>query len=302
MAILVNENTRVLIQGITGKEGSRVAREMLTYGTKVLAGVVPGKGYSKTEEGIPIFDTIAQARRQFPEINASLVVVPAPFAPHAVLEALNERIPLINILTEGIPVARVAEMLARARATGVRLIGPSSVGIISPGKCKLGSIGGGGLDRTVFTSGPVGVVSKSGGMTAEISRILTEKGFGQSTAVGIGGDVLIGSNFLSLAHEFEKDPETEVVVIFGEIGGVYEIRFAEALARGEIQKPVVALIAGLFAESLPHGTPLGHAGAIVGGGNSSASEKIHALKKAGAHVVDAPEEIPAVLELLLHSR
>jgi succinyl-CoA synthetase alpha subunit len=291
MAILVDKHTKVLIQGITGKEGSRAAREMMLYGTKVLAGVTPGKGGMQAE-GVPVFNMVQEAFSQFPDINTSLVVVPGRFVLSAVKEAIDAKIPLINILTEKVPVADVAKIIAMARTAHVRIIGPSSIGIMSPGKGKLGAIGSGDIAYRVFASGDVGVISRSGGMTAEISRILTDAGIGQSTAVGIGGDPLIGSDFADIASLFENDGQTLAIVIFGEVGGTYEEKLAEAIEQKKITKPVVALIAGRFAETLPQDTVLGHAGAIVSMGRGSARSKIEALQRAGALIAETPEDIP----------
>ena len=299
MSILIDQQAEILIQGITGKEGSRAAREMAQYGTKVVAGVTPGKGGQTTEEGAPVFDTIAEAVRRFPSIKATLITVPAPFVLDAVLEAISNNIPVIDILTEGVSVSAVATMKAYANHFNVQIIGPSSVGILSPGKIKIGSIGSSGLAEKLFAPGPIGVISKSGGMTAEISRILTESGLGQSTVVGIGGDMLICSDFLDIAKAFEKDPSTKAIVIFGEVGGTYEEKLAEAMKQGIITKPVVALIAGRFSESLPQDTVLGHAGAIVSKGKGSASGKIAALKEAGAKIAETPEDIPQLLKSIL---
>ncbi|MBI2123959.1 MAG: succinate--CoA ligase subunit alpha [Candidatus Wildermuthbacteria bacterium] len=299
MAILVDEKTRVLVQGITGKEGSRAAREMAAYGTKVLAGVTPGKGGMATEGGVPVFNTVQEARAKFPDINTSLVMVPAKFVFDAVKEAIEAEIPLINVITEKVPVAAVAEMIARSRVHGVTLVGPSSVGILSPGKAKIGSIGSSELVYKIFTPGAVGVISKSGGMTAELSRILSDAGIGQSTVVGIGGDLLIGSDFLDIALEFERDGQTKAIVIFGEVGGAYEEQLAEALRQKKITKPVIALIAGRFAETLPQDTVLGHAGAIVSKGRGSARSKIEALQKAGALIAETPEDIPNLVKRVL---
>jgi len=296
MSILVNQHTLVLIQGITGSEGSRAARDMLAYGTSVLAGVTPGKGGRRTPDNIPVFDTVAQALKEHPNINTSFIAVPASFVKDAALEAIRAGIALINILTEHVPVHDSAEIIAFARLRDCRVVGPSSIGIISPGKGKLGSIGSGDIAARVFKPGPVGIISKSGGMTAEISRILTESGFGQSTAVGIGGDVLAGSDFLDLAKLFQDDRQTKVIVIFGEVGGTYENKLADAIAAGEITKPVIALIAGDFGKRLPAGTILGHAGAIVSGDRGSAATKIRALKKAQARIAKTPEGIPGLVK------
>src|SRR3989344_7115190 len=289
MAILVDKKTVVLVQGITGKEGARATKEMIEYGTKVVAGVTPGKGGTVTEDGVPVFNSVKEATNKFPEINASLIVVPAPFVYSATSEAIESNIPLVNILTEHVPVFDVARLIALAKRKNITIIGPSSVGIISPNKGKIGSIGSSGSANKIFTQGSVGLISKSGGMTAEISRILSEKGLGQSAVVGIGGDLLIGATFVDIALLFEVDRQTEALVVFGEIGGTYEEALAEAMRAGRVTKPVVALIVGHFSEKLPQGTVLGHAGAIVNQGRGSYSSKINALKEAGAHIVETPE-------------
>jgi succinyl-CoA synthetase alpha subunit len=302
MSILVNKDTIVVVQGITGKEGSRAAREMLAYGTRVAAGVTPGKGGEVTPEGVPIFNTVVDVVKKFPEINTALIAVPGKFVGAAGEESIAAGIPLINILSERVPALAVARLIALAKKGGIRVVGPSSVGILSPGGGKIGSIGSSGLAEKIFLKGRVGVISKSGGMTAEISRMLTENGIGQSTVIGIGGDPLIGSDFRDIALLFETDPETEAIVVFGEVGGTYEEVLAEAILKKEIRKPVVALIAGVFAESLPWGTALGHAGAIIEGDKGKASTKIVALKAAGAHIAQTPEDIVGILRKLVRSK
>jgi succinyl-CoA synthetase alpha subunit len=301
MSILVDKNTKVIVQGATGKEGARALREMLAYGTCVLAGVTPGKGGEVTPEGIPIFNSVIEALTKFPEINTALIAVPGKFVGAAGEESIAAGIPLINILSERVPVLHVARLIALGRKHGVLIVGPSSVGILSPGKAKIGSIGSAGLAQKIFTPGNVGVISKSGGMTAEISRMLTEEGFGQSTVIGIGGDPLIGSDFRDIALLFERDADTKVIVMFGEVGGTYEEQLASAIKSGEITKPVIALIAGVFAESLSWGTALGHAGAIIEGDQGKASTKIMALKAAGAHIATTPEDIVDILNQLVGS-
>lgn len=293
MAILIDKNTRVLVQGITGNEGSRACKEMLVYGTQVVAGVTPGKG-GQTVEGVPVYNTVFEALDSHPEINTSLITVPAAFAKDAALEAIDAHIPLIDILTEHVPTADAAYIVAAARRQGVRVVGPSSVGIISPGVAKIGSIGSGEVKK-VFTSGPIGVVSKSGGMTAEVSATLSRAKLGQSTVIGIGGDAIIGSDFVDLLELFEKDSETKAVVLFGEVGGTYEELAAAFIKRGGFKKPVVALVAGSFTETLPQGTVLGHAGAIVSRGRGSYASKVKALKAAGVMVVDILDEVPGML-------
>lgn len=307
MAILVNEKTKVLVQGITGKEGSKVALQMKNYGTKVLAGVTPGKGGQEVH-GVPVYNSIAEALENHPGINTSFVAVPNFAAYGAIEEAIKNKIPLINVLTEHIPIQDTAKAIALARHTSevkqeatertsevkIRIVGPSSIGIISPGIGKVGSIGGDD-PRGVFSKGSVGVISKSGGMASETAWILTKNGIGQSTVVGIGGDILIGSTFADLLTEFEKDDQTKAVVLFGEIGGTYEEDAAELIKSGRFTKKVVAFISGLFAESLPQGTKLGHAGAIVYGNKGSYKSKIESLKSAGVILAKTPDEIPGLL-------
>ncbi len=313
MAILVTEKTKVLIQGITGKEGSKVALQMQNYGTKVLAGVTPGKGGQEVH-GIPVYNSIAEALENHPGINTSFIAVPNFAAFGAMEEAIKNKIPLINVLTEHIPIADTAKAIALARNTSdggpggdssevkrIRIVGPSSIGIISPGFGKVGSIGGDD-PRGVFRKGSIGVISKSGGMASEVSWILTQAGMGQSTVIGIGGDILEGTTFADLLEEFEKDPQTEKVVIFGEIGGTYEEDAADYIrgkgkgGRGKFSKPVVAFVSGLFAETLPSGTKLGHAGAIVYGEKGSYKSKISSLKEAGVKIAKTPDEIPNLLK------
>lgn len=293
MAILVTNKTKVLIQGITGKEGSKVALQMQNYGTRVLAGVTPGKGGQEVH-GIPVYNSIAETLDAHPGINTSFIAVPGFAAYGAMEEAIKNKIPLINVLTEHIPIQDTAKVIALAKEMGVRIVGPSSIGIISPGIGKVGSIGGDD-PRGVFSKGNVGVISKSGGMASEVSWILTKSGIGQSTVVGIGGDILEGSTFADLLEEFEADEQTKAVVLFGEIGGTYEEDAAEFIQSGKFSKKVVAFISGLFAESLPQGTKLGHAGAIVYGEKGSYKSKIQSLKAAGVQLAKTPDEIPELL-------
>lgn len=292
MSILISKRSAVLIQGITGREGSRAAKEMLDYGTRVLAGVTPGKG-GQIVEGVPVYDTVREALIKHPEINASLVVVPAAFVKDAVLESLSADIGLINVLTEHVPVADVAAMIAWARNKKAILVGPSSVGIISPGKGKIGSIGSGNVEG-VYAKGEFGVISKSGGMTSEISSILTRAGLGETTAVGIGGDQLVGADIKDMLDLFQKDKETKAVVIFGEVGGSYEETAADFIKSGGFTKPVVAVIAGRFSKSLPKDTVLGHAGAIVSAGRGSYDSKVRAMRGAGVLVAKTLDELPGL--------
>lgn len=294
MPILVNDRTRVLIQGITGKEGSKVALQMQNYSTKVLAGVTPGKGGQEVH-GVPVYNSIAEAVENHPGINTSFISVPNFAAFGAMEEAIKAKISLINVLTEHIPIQDTAKAIALAKQNKVRIVGPSSIGIISPGIGKVGSIGGDD-PRGVYSKGNIGVISKSGGMASEVSWILTKNGIGQSTVIGIGGDILVGSTFADLMEDFEKDLQTKAVVLFGEIGGTYEEEAAEMIKSGKFTKKVVAFISGLFAESLPQGTKLGHAGAIIYGEKGSYKSKIESLKSAGVIIAKTPDEIPQLLK------
>lgn len=298
MSILIDKKTRVLIQGITGHEGTRACGEMLSYGTRVLAGVTPGKG-GRTVEGVPVYDSVREAVVRHPGINTSLITVPALFARDAAAEAIENKIPLVNILTEHVTVRDSAWIVARARRGGVRVVGPSSVGIISPGKGKIGSIGSSAIEKKIFSPGPVGIISKSGGMTSEIGVLLTRAGIGQSTAVGIGGDQIIGSNFADLILLFERDRATRAIVLFGEVGGTYEEDAARFVSQKRFTKPVVAIIAGYFTKDLPPATVLGHAGAIVSRGRGGYYSKVSALKKAGVHIANTLEDIPKIIKSVI---
>lgn len=300
MAILVDSKTRVLIQGITGAEGSRACREMLGYGTKVIAGVTPGKGGQKVE-GVPVYDTVAQAVAKHPEINTSLIVTPAGAVKDAALEAMAHDIPLLNILAEHVSPIDTSMIVAVAKKRRTRVVGPSSVGIMSPGIGKLGSIGS-GETKNIFSKGHVGVVSKSGGLTGEIAVILSRAGIGQSTAVGIGGDTIEGSDFVDILELFEKDKETWCTVIFGEVGGTSEERVAEYVAAKKLKKPIVAVIGGEFTTHLPQGVVLGHAGAIVSHGKGGYASKIRTMKKAGIIIAKTLEEIPDILKKITKNK
>ena len=289
MSILVDEKTRVMVQGITGNEGMFHARQMVEYGTEVVAGVTPGKGGQKVD-GIPVFHTVAEAVHQT-GANASAIFVPPPFAADAILEAADAGLPVIVCLTEGIPTLDMITVKKVLKEKGSKLIGPNTPGIISPGKCKIGVMAG-----YIHRPGTIGIMSRSGTLTYEIVDQLTKKGIGQSTGVGIGGDQIIGLNFVDLLGMFERDRETEAVVMIGEIGGTAEEEAAEFIKKN-VHKPVVAFIAGLTA---PPGRRMGHAGAIISGGKGTAGEKMEALERAGVRVVKNPalvgEEILAVLK------
>lgn len=288
MGILINKDSQVLVQGITGKEGQRAASAMRAYGTSVVAGVTPGKG-GMTVADAPVYNSVKEAVSRH-TITASFIAVPPTHVKSASCEAIEQKIPLLVILTEHVPVQDCAWIYAKASQQGVRVIGPSSIGIISPGEARIGSIGGDQVN-SIFKSGPVGVVSKSGGMTSEISLALTRSGFGQSTAVGIGGDQLICSDFVDIVMLFEEDPKTKVVVVFGEVGGTYEEQLADSMQNGKIKKPLVALVAGAFTEGLPEETALGHAGTIVQRGRGSYKSKVDTLTKAGAHIAYTLDDI-----------
>ena len=284
MAILVDRNSKIIVQGITGREGSFHTGAMIEYGTNVVGGVTPGKG-GEWFEGKPIFDTVEKAV-ETTGANVSMIVVPAPFAPDAMYEAVNAGIELIVCLTEFIPVHEMMKVYHHVKNSGSRLIGPNCPGILAPGVAKIGIMPG-----YIATPGNVGVVSKSGTLTYEVVYALTQAGMGQTTCVGIGGDPIIGSTFVDILQMFEDDPQTEKVAVLGEIGGRAEIDAAEFI-QANMTKPVAAFIAG---SSAPEGTRMGHAGAIVEGGEGTAAEKIAALKMAGVRVAENPEQIPELL-------
>jgi succinyl-CoA synthetase alpha subunit len=280
MAILVDDGTRLLVQGITGREGTFHTGRMLESGTQVVAGVTPGKG-GQEYEGVPVFNTVEEAVEET-GANASVIFVPPPFAADAIFESLDGGMSTVCCITEGIPVhdmMRVTDYLQMKDAT---LIGPNCPGVLSPGKSNV-SI----MPRDIFTPGRVGVVSRSGTLTYQIVNELTQRGIGQSTAVGIGGDPIIGTDFIEILKKFEADPETECVVMIGEIGGNAEQLAAEYVNR-EMQTPVVAYIAGFTA---PEGKTMGHAGAIVSGGESTAEAKSEALRNAGIRAATNPSEV-----------
>jgi len=281
MSILVNKETRVVVQGITGKEGSFHARQCLEYGTKVVAGVTPGKGGTRWEEKVPIFDTVADAVKET-GADASLIFVPPAFAADAVLESADAGVKVIVCITEGIPARDEARMKAAIRNSGARLIGPNCPGVITPGECKMGIMPG-----YIHKPGRVGVISRSGTLTYEAVWQLTETGLGESTCVGIGGDPVPGTSHVEALQLFNEDPATEGVVLIGEIGGTSEEE-AAAYIQAHMKKPVVAFIAG---QTAPPGRRMGHAGAIIAGGKGTAAEKMKALAEAGAVVVKSPTEI-----------
>jgi len=274
MAIIIDENTKVVVQGITGREGSFHTRQMVAYGTKVVAGVTPGKG-GQDMDGIPIFNTVAEAVKKT-GANASMIMVPAAFSCDAALESLDAGIKVIVLITEGIPIQDMIEVWHRCKAAGVTLIGSNCPGIISTGKCKIGI-----LPHAIHMEGPVGVVSRSGTLTYEVVDYLTKAGIGQSTCIGIGGDPLIGTTFKDVLIDYENDPETKAIVLIGEIGGSDEQDAAEIIKT--MKKPVVGFIGGRTA---PPGKRMGHAGAIVSGKGSTADAKVAALEAVGVPISD----------------
>jgi succinyl-CoA synthetase alpha subunit len=290
MAVLIDQNTRVLVQGITGREGEFHTRQMLEYGTQVVAGVTPGKGGQEVL-GVPVFDTVKQAVAAT-GADASVIFVPAPFAADAVLEAADAGVRLVVCITEGIPVQDMVKTVALVRQKGVRLIGPNCPGIMTAGQCKIGIMPG-----NIFTPGPVGLISRSGTLTYEIVDLLTKSGLGQSTCIGIGGDPVLGSTFADLLPLFEADAETQAIVLVGEIGGSDEEIAAEYIRT--MRKPVVGLISG---RSAPPGKRMGHAGAIISGRTGTPQAKVDALRAAGVPVADALYEIPELVKQALGRR
>ena len=288
VSILVDKNTRVVVQGITGKEGAFHTRQMIAYGTKVVAGVTPGKGGGE-HDGVPIFDTVAEAVKNT-NADVSVIYVPPAFAADAIMEAADAGLALAVCITEGISALDMVRAFDYLRDRATRLIGPNCPGIISPGKCKIGIMPG-----HIHVEGRVGVVSRSGTLTYEAVHQLTNIGLGQSTAIGIGGDPVIGTNFVDALALFEQDPETDAVVMIGEIGGTAEEQAAQ-FVREHMTKPVIGFIAG---QTAPPGRRMGHAGAIIAGGKGTAAEKMAAMEDAGIYVVDSPATIAArVAEVL----
>lgn len=300
MSILIGQHSRIVIQGITGREAAMITKHTLDYGTPILAGVTPGKK-GQDVHGVPVYDTVKEAVEQH-AVNTSLIVVPPAFALDAVLEAIANEIKVIVVTTENIPQMDVVKILAVARKEGVRIIGPNTVGMINPKhRIKLGSIGGDNPERC-FVPGKVGVISRSGGMTAETSWMVKRAGFGVSTSVGIGGDSLIGSNIKDLLELFEQDPDTEAVVTFSEPGTSFEEDAAEFVKKGGFTKPLISYVAGRFTESMPEGTVFGHAGAMISGDVGRPSLKMNKLREAGAHVVEHYDEMIEVLQSVLGTK
>ena len=288
MSVLIDNNTKLLVQGITGSQGMLHTRGCRDYGTNIVAGATPGKG-GQDFEGVPIYNTVQEAVKAT-GANASMILVPPPFAADAIMEAADAEIPLIVAITEGVPVLDMVSAVSFVYQKGSRLIGPNCPGIITPGQIKIGIMPG-----SIHKTGQVGVVSRSGTLTYEAVGQLTRVGLGQSTCIGIGGDPVNGTNFIDCLKLFQEDPQTEAIVMIGEIGGDAEEQ-AAAYAKDNVSKPIVSFIAG---QTAPPGRRMGHAGAIISGGHGTAAEKMNALEAAGIHVVKTPAEIgEKMLEVL----
>lgn len=292
MSILVNSNTRLLVQGITGKEGTFHTEQMLEYGTPVVAGVTPGKG-GQVLLGIPVFNTVEEAKEST-GCNTSIIFVPPKFSSAAIMEAADSGIDLVICITEGIPAADMVKAKNHLRKTGTQLVGPNCPGVITPGEAKVGIMPG-----FIHTPGSIGVISRSGTLTYEAVDQLTKVGLGQSTCIGIGGDPIIGSTFIDLLSLFAVDENTEGVVLIGEIGGSAEEEAAQWTIDNNFDKPIVAFIAG---QTAPPGRRMGHAGAIVAGGKGTAAEKMKALTDAGITVVESPADIGKTMKIVLDER
>ena len=285
MSIFIDDGTKLIVQGITGRDGSFHTREMAEYGTQVVAGVTPGKGGQRFDDTIPVFNTVADAVRETGG-NTSVIYVPARFAADAMYEAADAGVELIVCITEGVPVLQMTKVIPYLRERGIQLIGPNCPGAISPGSSKVGIIPG-----SICLEGNIGVVSRSGTLTYEIIHQLSRQGHGQSSCVGIGGDPIIGTNFIDCLAAFEADPDTKAIVMIGEIGGTDEQKAAQYVA-DQVTKPVVGFIAG---QTAPPGRRMGHAGAIISGSSGTATEKITALEEAGVAVMKRPADVVPLL-------
>jgi len=296
MSILIDANKRVLVQGITGREGRARARLMKEYGTQVVAGVTPGKGGQEVD-GVPVYDTVLEAVENDGAIDASVLFIPAPLVKNAALESIAGGIKLLLIVPDRVPIYDVLEIAYAANTAGARFVGPNTLGVLSPGKAILGMIGGRAVSaRSWFFPGPVGIVSRSGGITSSMAYYLAQEGIGATTLVHVGGDVVVGTPIPDVVKLFQSDPDTKAIVIFGEIGGSQEERVADLVEAGEVTKPIIAFIGGKAAKG---GTRFSHAGAIIEGNRGTHEGKVRRLREAGATVVDAFSEIPGATKIVL---
>lgn len=296
MAILIDFSKRVLVQGMTGREGMARSRLMKDYGTQLAAAVTPGKG-GQSVEGVPVFDTVREAWEAVGPLDVSVLFVPAPLVKNAALEAIDAGVKLLVIVPDRVPIYDVLNIAAAAREARARFVGPNTLGVLSPGKGVLGMIGGRvETARQWFKSGPVGITSRSGGITSSMAYYLSQAGIGATTLVHVGGDAVVGLPHPEVVKLFQADLETKVIVLFGEIGGTQEERVAELVASGEVTKPIIAFIGGKAAKS---GTRFSHAGAIIEGNRGTHAGKVEALRRAGAHVVEAFGDIPKVTHEVL---
>jgi succinyl-CoA synthetase alpha subunit len=294
MAILVDQDTRFIVQGITGREAVNLTRECLDYGSKIVGGVTPGRA-GRDIYGVPVYDCVRDVVAKHGPVHGSVVSVPPGFTRDAVFEAVENGIRLIVIVTENIPRQEVAQMVELAALRGARIIGPNCLGLIAPGACKMGGIGGPAANtRQAYSRGPVGIMSRSGGMTTEIASTLTAAGLGQSTAVSIGGDAIVGSTYAELMPHFEADPETKAIAIYSEPGGRMEAELAEWVREHKSRLPIVAFMAGRFMDEMK-GMRFGHAGTIVEGKEDTTAEKIARMEAAGIAVAERIEEIPLLI-------
>lgn len=300
MSILIDENTEVIIQGITGSSGNRLSKIMYDYGTKLVGGVTPGKGGQRVL-GLPVFNTVEEAQETYPKINATLICVPAALAKEAAFEAIYSGIKVIVLRTERIPNQDMIEIITVARKLGSIVIGANSIGVVSPGKCLIGSLGGTAeFAKQIFKPGPCGVISRSGGQTTTVCTYLTSQGIGQSTVVGIGGDAIVGSTTAEIIEKFENDEQTKAVCVYGEVGSVMEEEVANQIKKGNFRKPVVMYIAGKYTKKEMR---FGHAGAILSGNEPTVDEKIKYLRDCGVKVADHLGEIAfLVKDVLQQSR
>ncbi len=294
MSILIDENTTFIIQGITGREAVNMARECLDYGSKLVGGVTPGRG-GRDVHGVPVYDTVREITSK-QRVDGSVISVPPPAVRDAAFEAIENGIKLIVIVTERIPRLEVAQMVEYAKRAGTRIIGPNCLGVLTPGKSRVGGMGGAAVAaRKAYTPGPIGIMSRSGGMTTEIANTLTAAGLGQSTAVSIGGDAIIGSTYAELMPLFEGDAETKAIVIYSEPGGRMEAQLAAYMKANNSRLPVVAFMAGRFMDEMP-GMRFGHAGTIVEGKEDTTAEKIARMKDAGISVAEEIQDIPEIVK------